>query len=330
VPGSQPPFNAGLAKLHAVGGPAPCRIDWARTASAGGVRQHCPASTSRPQRQVGQAKRGGGAHPQQKRTARRTGYSLVCHAQAPAGALVLQAATRDRSNAQPLPVDAAEAPALPRLPVSDSQRDSLVRPLGGGSKKNVKSAFRTDGLAWKHRRKSVKCRQPVHPSSGVIDLCVAYLTHDLLSGFYGQRCCDLNPTEGGDRATTGAAVGRGTAYIIHQLFGTMGNMNSGNLVSAAAGSPSSELSRSRESGGPAPPRICTGQFQSVSWVYRYRGGGGSGQRKPTPGLHPPRRSRSVRPAPGTYKTRQGHPGNGSLYVYAFDMVTDSCRWFAAR
>jgi hypothetical protein len=39
---------------------------------------------------------------------------------------------------------------------------------------------------------------------------------------------------------------------LHQLFGTMGNMNSGNLISAAAGSPSSELSRSRESGDHPP------------------------------------------------------------------------------
>ena len=30
----------------------------------------------------------------------------------------------------------------------------------------------------------------LHLSSGVMDLSVAYLTHDLLSGFYGQRCCD--------------------------------------------------------------------------------------------------------------------------------------------
>jgi hypothetical protein len=30
----------------------------------------------------------------------------------------------------------------------------------------------------------------LHSSSGVMDLSAAYLAHDLLSGFYGQRCCD--------------------------------------------------------------------------------------------------------------------------------------------
>jgi hypothetical protein len=30
----------------------------------------------------------------------------------------------------------------------------------------------------------------LHPSGDVMDLSVAYLTHDLLSEFYGQRCCE--------------------------------------------------------------------------------------------------------------------------------------------
>jgi hypothetical protein len=30
----------------------------------------------------------------------------------------------------------------------------------------------------------------LRPSGGVMDLSVAYLAHDLLSGFYGQKCCD--------------------------------------------------------------------------------------------------------------------------------------------
>jgi hypothetical protein len=92
---------------------------------------------------------------------------------------------------------------------------------------------------------------------------------------------------------------------LHQLFGTMGNTNSGNLVSAAAGFPSSELSRrSRESGGPgparpAPPRICTGQ--SVSWGYR----GGAAQAHTGP--PPARRSRGVRPALAVYIRQDENP-----------------------
>jgi hypothetical protein len=44
---------------------------------------------------------------------------------------------------------------------------------------------------------------------------------------------------------------------LHQLLGAMENMNSGNLFSAAARSPSSELSRQgpRESGGARPVSI---------------------------------------------------------------------------
>jgi hypothetical protein len=60
----------------------------------------------------------------------------------------------------------------------------------------------------------------LHSSSGVMDLSVAYLAHDLRSGFYGQRCCDksfkeANLTEGcdRDRATTGAAVGQLTSAV---------------------------------------------------------------------------------------------------------------------
>jgi hypothetical protein len=121
-----------------------------------------------------------------------------------------------------------------------------------------------------------------HSSSGVMDLSAAYLAHDLLSGFYGfgfgfmARGAAINPT--------GDVIERPPALpwdSLHQLFGIMGNMNSGNLISAAAGSPSSELSRSRESesgiGGTTPPDM----HWSVSQLGTQRG-----QRGPTPPPHP--------------------------------------------
>jgi hypothetical protein len=48
-----------------------------------------------------------------------------------------------------------------------------------------------------------------------MDLSVAYLTHDLLSGFYAwpEIGTAINPTEGCDRATTGAAVGQLTSAV---------------------------------------------------------------------------------------------------------------------
>jgi hypothetical protein len=76
------------------------------------------------------------------------------------------------------------------------------------------------------------------------------------------RDAAINPTEGCD--STESVIERPPALpwdSLHQLFRAMGDMNSGNLISAAAGSPSSELSGSRGSGGP-PPRICTGQSVS--------------------------------------------------------------------
>jgi hypothetical protein len=56
-----------------------------------------------------------------------------------------------------------------------------------------------------------------------------------------------NPTEECDRATTAQAL-PWTVYT--SCLEPMGYMNSGNLISATARSPSSELSRSQESGGP--------------------------------------------------------------------------------
>jgi hypothetical protein len=103
------------------------------------------------------------------------------------------------------------------------------------------------------------------------------------------RGAAINPTEGCDRAnraTTGAAALPWGS--LHQLFGAIRNMNSGNLISATAGSPSSELSRSWESGDHPPGHALVSQ--SV------RGAGGAARAQTsTPPLP---RSRSVRPAPG--------------------------------
>jgi hypothetical protein len=90
------------------------------------------------------------------------------------------------------------------------------------------------------------------------------------------RGAAIDPTEGRDRVTE-----RPPALpwdSLHQLFGTMGNMNSGNLVSAAAGSPSSELSRSRKSGDHPPGHALASQSVRGTW-----GGGGRG---PTPAPRP--------------------------------------------
>jgi hypothetical protein len=75
------------------------------------------------------------------------------------------------------------------------------------------------------------------------------------------RSAAINPTEGCDRATTAALPWDS----LHQLFGTMGYMNSGNLVSGAAGTSwVSVVGTQQESGigGTRSPRICTGQSVS--------------------------------------------------------------------
>jgi hypothetical protein len=46
-----------------------------------------------------------------------------------------------------------------------------------------------------------------------MDLSAAYLTHDLLSGTFMARGAAINPTEGCDRVTTGAAIGQFTSAV---------------------------------------------------------------------------------------------------------------------
>jgi hypothetical protein len=139
-----------------------------------------------------------------------------------------------------------------------------------------------------------------HPPSGVVDLSAAYLTHescDLLSGFYGQRCCDKSNRQRDVIERPPALPWDSLQCLQQQLFGTMGNTNSGNLVRAAAGSPSSELSRSRESTPPPGHALVS---QSV------RGTRGAARAHTAPPNHPEtRRPRGVRPAPGARKARQG-------------------------
>jgi hypothetical protein len=77
---------------------------------------------------------------------------------------------------------------------------------------------------------------------------------------------------------TAASHTHASTRCLHQLFETMENMNSGNLISAAAGSPSSELSGSRESGA-TPPDMHWPASQPVGDT----GGGSAGpHRAPTP------------------------------------------------